>query len=216
MHSQAPSRRKKFNEMCPDLALPPEPIITRWCTWIKAAIYYCENFPAVKSVVDSFDEGDAEAIRTAQELFANRSVKNDLAFIKSHFAQLVSITIKLETQGLPLNESVGMITSIRASLNSLAQQEFGQKLDRVLQRNPGFKIIADINNVLNHRKRPNEQFVKDLSPNELVLYQYCPTTSADVERSFSMYGNVLTDRRRRFLFENLKQHLIVLCNREEK
>lgn len=124
--------------MFPDLALPPEPIITRWCTWLKAAIYYCDNFPKVKSLIDSFDVGDAEAIRMAKELFADQSVKNDLAFIKSHFAQLVSFTIKLETQGLPLNESVGMITSIRTSLNSFARPEFGQKLERVLQRNPGF------------------------------------------------------------------------------
>ena len=46
-------------------------------------------------------------------------------------------------------------------------------------------------------------------------YKYCPTTSADVERSFSMNKCVLTEKRRHFLFENLKHHCIVLCNREK-
>jgi len=33
-----------FKEKAPLLSLPPQPIITRWGTWSKAAIYYCDNY----------------------------------------------------------------------------------------------------------------------------------------------------------------------------
>lgn len=191
-------------------------MLTRWCTWLKAAIYYCDNFTEVESVIDSFDSNDSEAIRAAKELFADSRIKRELAYNKTHFAHLVPATIKLETQGLKLSESIHIITSTRDSLNAMNEKEFGQKMEAVLDRNPGFKTILNINNVLNERKQPKEQFVKDLLPHELALYKHCPTAPADVERSFSMYANALTDKRRNFLFENLKQHCIVLCNRQNK
>lgn len=84
MNLQAPSRRQAFKEDCPDLPMPPEPVTTRWCTWIRAAIYYCDNFPKVKAVIDSFDGEEAEAIQTAQDMFADQSIKADLAYIKSN------------------------------------------------------------------------------------------------------------------------------------
>lgn len=37
-------------------------------------------------------------------------------------------------------------------------------------------------------------------------------TSADVQRSFSLYENLLAPNTRRFVFENLKIPLIVQCN----
>lgn len=195
--------------------MPPEPIITRWGTWLDAAFYYCDNFDAVKSVVDTFDNNDAEAIKTAKELFTDQSIKVDLAYIKTSVARLVPATVELETQGIALSRSVEIITSVRNSLNSLRKKEFNRKMEAVHKNNPGYKTALDINNVLNHRAQPTLEFVKNLSPSELASFKYCSTTSADVERSFSMYKSILTETRRSFLFENLKQHCIVLCNREK-
>jgi len=41
-------------------------------------------------------------------------------------------------------------------------------------------------------------------------------TSCDVERSFSVYKTTLADNRRRFLFENIKHHVIVQCKKDKK
>lgn len=49
---KAPSRTKKFQELCPGLALPPNPIITRWETWLDAANYYAINFNDMKRVLE--------------------------------------------------------------------------------------------------------------------------------------------------------------------
>lgn len=34
--------------MYPDLNLSPEPIITRWGTWLEAVQYYCDHFDKIK------------------------------------------------------------------------------------------------------------------------------------------------------------------------
>lgn len=37
--------------MYTDLNLSPQPIITRWGTWLSAANYYCLNFQEIKNFV---------------------------------------------------------------------------------------------------------------------------------------------------------------------
>ena len=58
---QAPARRRQFQSTFPELTLPPEPCKTRCGTWL-ASEYYCANFDAVKSIIDSFDVDEAVAI----------------------------------------------------------------------------------------------------------------------------------------------------------
>ncbi len=65
---KAPYRIQKLKAMCPDLSLPPEPVITKWGTWINAALYYGSNFEAIKLVVDSLEEEDVNSIKVAKIL----------------------------------------------------------------------------------------------------------------------------------------------------
>lgn len=39
----SPKRRREFRAKYPFLNLPPEPVKTRWGTWLKAAVYYSEE-----------------------------------------------------------------------------------------------------------------------------------------------------------------------------
>ena len=41
------SRIHKFKQACPDLPLPPKPVLTRWGTFIVAALYYGENYDQI-------------------------------------------------------------------------------------------------------------------------------------------------------------------------
>ncbi|PSN45925.1 hypothetical protein C0J52_23578, partial [Blattella germanica] len=81
----APARVATYRDMLPDVALPPQPIITSWGTWLHAAIFYCDNFHAVKMVVDSFVASDAACIKDAQIAFNDKTVQQDLIYIKSNF-----------------------------------------------------------------------------------------------------------------------------------
>ena len=43
-------RKKDFHDA--RLPSPPDPVITRWVTWLRAALYYSENLPAVRTIVN--------------------------------------------------------------------------------------------------------------------------------------------------------------------
>ena len=45
-------RKKDFHDA--GLPLPPDPVITRWATWLRAALYYSENLPAVRTIVNNW------------------------------------------------------------------------------------------------------------------------------------------------------------------
>lgn len=189
-------------------------MITRWGSWLLAAVYYCDHFDEVKSVVDSFDREDAQSIANAQPLFADTQIRADLAYIKANFSSICFAIKKLEKQGVCLVDSLQVMDSVKHSLQSRQRPEFHNKIQAVLRRNPGYKAIVEIGAVLERGAKPTIEYVKKLSPLELALFKYCPVTSSDVERAFSRYNNILTDNRQSFLFENLKQHMIVYCNAE--
>ena len=55
-------RKKHFFDA--GLPSPPDPVITRWATWLRAALYYSENLPVVCTIVNNAG------------LFVNRARRN--------------------------------------------------------------------------------------------------------------------------------------------
>jgi hypothetical protein len=45
---KAPLRVEKFKQEAPSLSLTPKPVLTRWETWLDAAMYYCENYSTIE------------------------------------------------------------------------------------------------------------------------------------------------------------------------
>lgn len=121
-------------------------------------------------------------------------------------------TVKLESKCLPLAKRMNFVASIEADSSDLSRKEFSQKLARILHRNHGYKKIVEINNALNAGIQPKEAYVKKLTSKELVLFKFAPTSSADVERSFSDYKYLFNEKRKSFTFENLNQHKILNKN----
>lgn len=202
--------------MCPELPLPPSPCIIRWCTWLKAAIFYCDHFESARRVLDKFDSNDAISIDQAKILFASTTIKANLAYIKLNFSSLIAAITKLESQGLELKENISIVINVKNTLAGLNRKEFFQKFESVFKRNKGFQDILEIHDVLNNGQLPKSQYVNDLTPAEITFFKFCPVTSADVERSFSKYTNLLTSKRTSFTFDNLKNHFIIYCNQEIK
>jgi hypothetical protein len=52
---KAPTRVQRYRELLSEKPLPPEPILTRWGTWLNAALFYNENFDSIKEVKLSND-----------------------------------------------------------------------------------------------------------------------------------------------------------------
>ena len=44
--------KKDFHDA--SLPTPIDPVVTRWATWLRAALYYSENLPAVRTVFNSW------------------------------------------------------------------------------------------------------------------------------------------------------------------
>ena len=44
--------KKDFHDA--GLPFPPDSVTTRWATWLRAALNYSENFPAVRTVVNNW------------------------------------------------------------------------------------------------------------------------------------------------------------------
>ena len=54
--------KKDFHDT--GLPSPPDPVITRWATWLRAALYYSENLPAVCTIVDNWTSAGLLVSRT--------------------------------------------------------------------------------------------------------------------------------------------------------
>ncbi|ODM91476.1 hypothetical protein Ocin01_15206 [Orchesella cincta] len=169
---KAPSRIVKYKDLHPNLALPPEPIQTRWGTWLVAADFYAEHFDAIKSVVDSLDKSDAASIKNAQNLLGMQSLRMNLC------------------------------ASVHKSVK--------EKLASVIDKNPDYQKLVKVSKVINGESSGVHGV--NLRPDILAALKFCPITSVEVERSFSMEKAILTDRRHRFLMENLEK--VVVCHYE--
>lgn len=81
---KAPLRVECYRIMLPNIPLPPSPVITRWGTWLEAAVFYAKYLNNIKEVIESFNEDDAAAIKLAQNVLQQEHVENNLVFIKTY------------------------------------------------------------------------------------------------------------------------------------
>jgi len=45
-----------YKEILPNVPLPPEPVLTRWGTWLEAAVFNCDHFEDLKNVIDKLSK----------------------------------------------------------------------------------------------------------------------------------------------------------------
>ena len=67
------SRSRLFDE----IGVPPQPVLTRWGTWLSAAKYYSSNFQAVKNIVNSF-QGEGKLVTAAKECLGKECLRDQL------------------------------------------------------------------------------------------------------------------------------------------
>jgi len=65
---KCPSRVQYFKEMAPNIPLPPQPVLTRWGTWLKVATYFCEHFEILKTIILGLNKNDSTSVEKAQDL----------------------------------------------------------------------------------------------------------------------------------------------------
>jgi hypothetical protein len=88
---------------------------------------------------------------------------------------IVQSITKLETEGLRMSEQLEILNVVKSKLKGEALT----KLKQSLLKNPDLKSFTDEKNNYDHK----------------LQSKYAPLISVDVERSFSVYKSILTDRR---------------------
>jgi hypothetical protein len=210
---KAPARIRIFREVAPELPLPPEPVVTRWGTWISAARYYASNYETICQVFERLEE-DAEAVRKVKRLLSLPSLPHDLAFLSANYGFLPHSIDKLQASGMQLTDSMDILEDAELRIRSVhgkIGEAVSTKLAAILEANSGLQTMKSVAAVLRGEQPNDARFL--LSPTEIETLKFAPLTSCDTERTFSQFKNVLRSNRESFVFENLRDHLIVHCNR---
>lgn len=209
---KAPSRVRSFKEKLPDVPLPPEPIVTRWGTWLEAVQYYNSFFLDIKAVINGFSGDESAAVRKAQAVLSVDSLQGDLAYLCTNFTFLANTIKKLESSGERLITNIALILDAQQRIAAVPQGPVAEKarakLQLVLDKNEGFSVLTEVSGVLagEHSRIP-----VSVKPSNVPKYNYAPITSVDVERSFSAYKLILSDKRHNFESRNLEMVVICYC-----
>lgn len=210
---KAPLRVQFYKEQLPNTPLPPEPIITRWGTWLTAALFYADNYNPVMNVILALTESDSNiAIENCKELFKKSEIQQQLGFIKSNYSFVAKIIEKLEKEGMSLSESIELIEEFETLCKNVKGKigaAIYKKLNDVLEKNIGYKLLTKVNRILKGEIISDDNDINFLTPQLISNLKYAPITSVNVERSFSIFKYLFSDRRHRFLLENFEKHLII-------
>jgi len=212
---KAPSRVHIFKELAPNIPLPPQPVLTRWGTWLTAAFYYCENFGTIKNIITKLDKNDATSIEKVIDLIADPDLELNLVYIKSNFGSLPHSITRLESSKICLADAIKVVEEEKNKIQlaqNIVGREIQKKFKTVLDKNSGYQIMQIISKILEGQEVTKEGLPEDLNANDITFFKHAPITSVEVERSFSTYKTLLSDNRRSFLFENIKHTLIVQYN----
>ncbi|XP_050548459.1 uncharacterized protein LOC126910114 [Daktulosphaira vitifoliae] len=211
---KAPYNVQVYKEILPDIPLPLEPVLTRWGTWLEAAIFNCDNFQSLKKVIEELikQKSPSQSILKCKTVLDLKSVENDLIFIKTHFLMLITCIKNLEKSNVSLVDSINLIENTIVKLQQIPGENGEKikiKMDQLQQKNQGLSILKNISKVLEGNN--DVQLVGNFPPTVVTDFQYAPVTSVDVERSFSTYKNILSDRRTKMTPENMEMNIVVNC-----
>jgi hypothetical protein len=113
---KAPHRVQSYKQHLPGAPLPTEPVPTRWGTWIETVDFLSEHFETMKSIVAKFPSDSAVSVRESQSAFSDPKVACSIAYIRSYFGWLPEGIKRLETRGLPQQESMDLMKNASEKL----------------------------------------------------------------------------------------------------
>lgn len=214
---KAHTRCQRFKEILPNVPLPPEPVITRWGTWLEAACYYASHLRDIQRVFDELDESDAASIRTVKNLLRENELSEQLTFIYTYYSFIPKSIVILEKQGLPLIDAIEVIENAKrnfAAAPGEVAESIREKYESVLAKNTGLLTLRAIAKVLSCApiEDAERSLLDTFQPSEIALYRYGPVCSCDVERIFSRFKSVLRSNRQRFTVEHVRWHMVSHCN----
>jgi hypothetical protein len=188
--SKGDKRLKEYKEET-SLPLPPEPVIVRWCTWLECTLFHQKNFSAMKKYIEKVGKDKkSNSFMKLKNLIKNNNLEKKLNDMKK-YKNLIILIKKLERNYIEKNENYSLIESLLDDL----QGSVKEKLIKLIKKNPDYDGI---------KNNYNNDFI------------YAPVVTCDIERTFSVYKNLLSDERCKFTNENLEKMMIISVNNYEE
>ena len=164
-------RKKDFHHA--GLPSLPDPVITRWATWLRAALYYSENLPAVRTTVNNWTSAGLLVCRAKDAINVEDLVPH-LVKINQYRTLAANVEGRLEGGACTITEAYGLLKNMQFDDDPGAIKNYIKKR----LSNSDLETIINCTNL-----------TIDLS--SYALLQKAQPTSAAVERSFSMLSKVL-------------------------
>ena len=102
-------RKKDFHDA--GLPSPPDAVITRWATWLRAALYYSENLPAVCTIVNNWTSTGLLVSR-AKDAINVEGLVSDLVKINQYRTLAANVEF-LEGSACTRNKAYGLLKNIQ-------------------------------------------------------------------------------------------------------
>ena len=163
-------RKKDFYDA--GLPSPPDPVITRWVTWLRAALYYSENLPAVSAIVNNRTSAGLLVSR-AKDAINVEGLASDLVKINQYRTLAANVEF-LEGSACTITKAYGLLKNMQFDNNPCAIKDYINKR----LSNSDLETIITCTNLT-------------IDPTSYALLQKAQPTSAAVERSFSMLNKLL-------------------------
>ena len=94
-----------------DADLPsPDPVITRWATWLRAALHYSENLPAVRIIVNNWTSAGLLVSR-AKDAINVEGLVSDLVKINQYRTLAANVEF-LEGSACTITKAYGPLSTI--------------------------------------------------------------------------------------------------------
>ena len=175
-------RKKDFRDA--GLPSPPDPVITRWATWLRAALYYSEDLPAVRTIVNNWTSAGLLVSR-AKDAINVESLVSDLVKINQYRILAANVEF-LEGNARTITKTYGLPKNMQFDDDPCAIKDYINKR----LSNSDLETIINCTNLT-------------IDPTSYALLQTAQPTSAAVERSFSLLNKLLR-KDRNFDVKNVK------------
>ena len=182
---QNKDRKKDFHDA--GLPSPPDPVITRWATWLRAALYYSENLPAVRTIVNNWT--------SAKDAINVEDLVPDLVKINQYRTLAANVEF-LEGSACTITEASGLLKNMQFDDDPCAiKNYFKKRLSK-----------SDLETIINCTNLT-------IDPTSYSLLQKAQPTFAAVERSFTMLSKLLR-KDRNFDVKNVKKYMMLYYNKK--
>ena len=135
---KSPRRNQKFREICSDVPLPPEPVSTRWTTWLKAVHYLNNHHEQMLRVISTFNPDELAVIEKCQKLLINPTVVQQFQCIDRNHSFLIDSILQLEGN-LSLWDSLKLLDIVCEKWSDPVSKA---KFDENMAKKPGLKIYC--------------------------------------------------------------------------